>query len=150
MDDRDISAAHHRDALTSQDPAFFRLLVDCVKDYAIFMISPSGEVMSWNQGAELLKGYQAADIVGHSIERFYTEEDRSDGKPQRLLQIAATVRRVEDEGWQVRKNGTRFWANIVITVLYNAGGDVLGYANVTRDVSERRRAHEALKQTEGP
>jgi len=148
MDDPDIRVTPDRNALDSQDPECFRLLVDCVKDYAIFMISPSGEVLSWNQGAELLKGYHAADIVGHSIERFYTEEDRRSGNPRRLLRIAATTGRVEDESRQVRKDGTRFWANVVITALYNAGGDLLGYANVTRDVSERRRAHEALKQTE--
>jgi len=148
MDDPDIRVTPDRNALDSQDPECFRLLVDCVKDYAIFMISPSGEVLSWNQGAELLKGYHAADIVGHSIERFYTEEDRRSGNPRRLLQIAATTGRVEEESRQVRKDGTRFWANVVITALYNAGGDLLGYANVTRDVSERRRAHEALKQTE--
>ena len=141
MDDPDIRVTPDRNALDSQDPECFRLLVDCVKDYAIFMISPSGEVLSWNRGAEFLKGYHAADIVGHSIERFYTEEDRRSGNPRRLLRIAATTGRVEDESRQVRKDGTRFWANVVITALYNAGGDLLGYANVTRDVSERRRAH---------
>jgi PAS domain S-box-containing protein len=134
--------------MSSQDPEFFRLLVDCVKDYAIFMINPSGEVLSWNRGAELLKGYQASDIVGRSIARFYTEEDRHAGKPRRLLHIAATEGRVEDEGWRVRKDGTRFWANAVITALYNADGRLRGYAEVTRDVSERRRADEALKLTE--
>jgi PAS domain S-box-containing protein len=148
MDDPDVSAARHRASMSSQDPEFFRLLVDGVKDYAIFMISFSGEVISWNRGAEILKGYQPSEIVGHAIARLYTEEDRRAGKPQRLLHIAVTEGRVEDEGWGVRKDGTRFWANTVITALYNADGQLRGYAVVTRDVSERRRADEALKLTE--
>src|SRR6266513_652213 len=92
----------------------YRLLVSGVRDYAIFMLDPNGIVVTWNAGAERLKGYTADEIIGHSFERFYTPEDRLDGRPARLLNIALTEGRVEDEGWRLRKDGTRFWADVVL------------------------------------
>ena len=119
----------------------FRLLVQNVVDYAIFRLSPEGIIETWNSGAERLKGYSATDIIGSSFERFYTPEDLADGRPARLLAIARREGRVEDEGWRVRKDGTRFWADVVITALFESG-QLVGYAKVTRDLSERRRAEE--------
>jgi PAS domain S-box-containing protein len=126
----------HRD-----DGELFRLLVQSVVDYAIFRLSPEGIIETWNIGAERLKGYSATEIIGKSFENFYTPEDRADGRPKRLLNIARTEGRVEDEGWRVRKDGSRFWADVVITALFDQG-QVVGYTKVTRDVSDRRRAEE--------
>jgi PAS domain S-box-containing protein len=123
-----------------------RLLVQEVKDYAIFMLDPKGKIMSWNAGAERLKGYSAGDIIGKHFSIFYEKGDVADGKPQRELEVAETEGRVEDEGWRVRKDGTRFWANVVITALHDEKGKLRGFAKVTRDVTERRRAEEALRK----
>ncbi|MBV9602185.1 MAG: PAS domain S-box protein [Chloroflexi bacterium] len=123
------------------DAELFRLLVQSVSDYAIFRLSPQGIIQTWNVGAERLKGYSASEIIGRSFETFYTPEDLADRRPARLLKIARTDGRVEDEGWRVRKDGTRFWADVVITALFDAG-EVVGYAKVTRDLTERRRAEE--------
>lgn len=127
-----------------QDDALFRLFVQQVKDYAIFMIDPTGHVMSWNAGAELLKGYRAEDIIGQSIEQFYTEEDRLANRPQQLLHMAARDGRLEDEGWRVRKDGSRFWADVVITAIRDSSHHLYGFAKVTRDLTERRRSEETL------
>jgi PAS domain S-box-containing protein len=126
----------------------FRLLVDQVRDYAMFLLTPDGYVASWNAGAERLKGYAAQEIIGQSFERFYTPEDRAAGRPRRLLARARTEGRVEDEGWRVRKDGTRFWADVVITALRNDSGRLVGFAKVTRDLTERRLADEHLRQSE--
>jgi PAS domain S-box-containing protein len=126
----------------AQDADLLRLLVDQVRDYAIFLLTPDGYVASWNTGAKRLKGYDAREIIGHSFERFYTPEDRAAGRPRRLLGIAQSEGRVEDEGWRVRKDGTRFWADVVITALFDERGALIGYAKVTRDLTERRRAEE--------
>jgi PAS domain S-box-containing protein len=126
----------------------FRLLVEAVQDYAIFMLDPEGRVASWNIGAERLKGYKPAEIFGKHFSCFYPEEDLRANKPQLELQIAAQDGRVEDEGWRVRKNGSRFWANVVITALRNESGEIIGYAKVTRDFTERRAAQQSLKDSE--
>jgi PAS domain S-box-containing protein len=123
------------------DSQLFRLLVQSVMDYAIFRLTPERIVETWNSGAERLKGYAASEIIGRSFESFYTPEDLAAGRPEHLLEIARTEGRVEDEGWRVRKNGTRFWADVVITALFD-NGQLVGYAKVTRDVSERRRSEE--------
>jgi len=123
------------------DSQLFRLLVQSVSDYAIFRLSPHGIIQTWNIGAERLKGYSAEEIIGRSFEAFYTPEDLADGRPSRLLMIARTEGRVEDEGWRVRKDGTRFWADVVITPLFD-NGQLVGYAKVTRDVSDRRQMEE--------
>jgi PAS domain S-box-containing protein len=121
----------------------FRLLVESVKDYAIFMLDPHGLVATWNTGAERIKGYSAERIVGQHFSRFYPEEDVRAGKCEFELEIAAQQGRFEDEGWRVRENGSRFWANVVITALRAADGELVGFAKVTRDLTERQRAAEA-------
>jgi hypothetical protein len=120
----------------------FRLLVGSVRDYAIFMLSPEGIVQSWNAGAQAIKGYAADEIVGRHFQAFYTPEDLHIGKPQRALRVAREQGRFEDEAWRVRKDGSLFWANVVITAVRDAKGDLLGFAKVTRDMSERRRLEE--------
>jgi PAS domain S-box-containing protein len=120
----------------------FRALVSSVKDYAIFMLDPSGRIESWNAGAEQTKGYTAEEIIGQHMSRFYTPEDLARGLPATLLEAAAREGRVESEGWRVRKDGTRFWADVVITALLDDGGRLMGYAKVTRDLTERLRAQE--------
>jgi PAS domain S-box-containing protein len=123
------------------------LLVDRVVDYAIFLLSADGRIASWNAGAERLKLYSASEVIGRTLEIFYTPEDRAAGRPARLLELARTDGRVEDEGWRVRKDGTRFWADVVITALRDETGQLRGYAKVTRDLSERKAADELLRQS---
>jgi PAS domain S-box-containing protein len=133
---------------SAEDAALFRLLVDRVLDYAIFMLTPDGHIASWNAGAERLKGYTADEIIGQHFERFYTDADRAAGRPARLLHIAETEGRIEDVGWRVRKDGTRFWADVVITSLRDNSGVLRGFAKVTRDMTEQRAAEEQLRQSE--
>lgn len=121
----------------------FRLLVDSVVDYAIFMLDPSGRVESWNAGAERLKGYTEDEIIGRHYSTFYTEEDRQGSLPKRLLETAQRDGRVEISGWRVRKDGTQFWANVVITALWHEDGSLAGFAKVTRDMTEQYRTREA-------
>ena len=126
----------------------FRLLVDSVRDYAIYMLDPAGIVTSWNAGAQRFKGYAAAEIIGQHYSRFYTEEDRRAGLPQKNLAIAATEGRFETEGWRVRKDGGRFWASVVIDAIRDERGRLLGFGKVTRDITERKAAEEALRLSE--
>ncbi|CAN7630956.1 ATP-binding protein [Bosea sp. LjRoot237] len=134
----------------------YRLLVESVTDYAIYMLDPQGMVISWNPGARRFKGYEDHEIIGQSFSRFYTEEDRASGLPERALSQAAEEGRFESEGWRVRKDGSRFWAHVVIDpILDQASGRVLGYAKITRDLTERRKieadldvAREALFQAQ--
>ncbi|HLX62051.1 MAG TPA: PAS domain S-box protein [Planctomycetota bacterium] len=121
----------------------FEILVESVKDYAIFMLDPSGHVASWNAGAERTKGYSAAEIIGKDYSCFYTPEDIAAGKPRRNLETALKQGRFEDEGLRVRKDGTRFWADVTITPLFDLAKRHVGYVKVTRDISERKRADEA-------
>ncbi len=125
----------------------FRMLVQGVTDYAIFMLSPAGVVTNWNTGAHQIKGYEASEIIGEHFSRFYTEEDRAAGIPQRALAEASTAGRYEAEGWRVRKNGTRFWANVVIDAIRDEAGEIIGFAKVTRDLTERRAARLAVEET---
>ncbi|HTK54387.1 MAG TPA: PAS domain-containing sensor histidine kinase [Gemmatimonadaceae bacterium] len=118
----------------------YRLLVESVKDYAIFALDPNGYVVSWNPGAQRFKGYTAPEIIGKHFSVFYPPEDLAVNKPQIELEIAAEVGRLEDEGWRVRKDGTQFWANVVITALRGADGELVGFAKVTRDLTQRRAA----------
>jgi PAS domain S-box-containing protein len=122
------------------------MLVSQVKDYAIFMLDTQGRIVSWNEGAQRIKGWTENEIVGQPITRFYAPEDQQRGHPARLLEIAKTEGRVEDEGWRVRKDGSRFWADVVITALRDEGGRLQGFAKVTRDLSERREAELALAE----
>jgi PAS domain S-box-containing protein len=121
----------------------FRLLVDAVSDYAIFMLDPQGNVASWNPGAERTKGYRREEILGHHFSRFYPPEDVAAGKCELELRGALEQGRFEDEGWRVRKDGTRFWANVVITPIRSPDGTPLGFAKVTRDLTTRRQAETA-------
>ncbi len=122
-----------------------RLLIANVTDYAIFLLDPQGHVSSWNMGAERIKGYRADEIIGQHFSRFYASEDVAKGKPQRVLETAAAVGRVEDEGWRVRKDGSRFWANVVITALYDENGKLRGFGKVSRNDTDRRRFEEKFK-----
>jgi PAS domain S-box-containing protein len=117
----------------------FRLLVEQVQDYAIFLLDSSGHVATWNAGAERIKGYRAAEIIGQPYATFFTEEDRATSKPERLMMRARENGRVKDEGWRVRKDGSRFWADAVLTVLHDAEGNLLGYTKVTRDLTEHKK-----------
>lgn len=126
----------------------FRLLVDGVRDYAIFMLDPEGRVVSWNSGAERLKGYSAEEILGEPYARFYTPEERERRKPDENLHRAALRGQVRDEGWRIRKDGTQFWAEILITALRDPEGNLVGFAKVTRDATERHRAEQALRESE--
>jgi PAS domain S-box-containing protein len=124
----------------------YRLIVQSIKDYAVFMLSPEGLISSWNEGARLIKGYTAPEVLGRSFEIFYPPEALADGFPKRELKEAARVGRFEDEGWRVRKDGSRFWANVVITALRDHGGKLVGFAKVTRDLTLRRKAEEQARQ----
>jgi len=125
-----------------------RLLVESVDEYAIFALDPEGYILSWNAGAQRFKGYTADEIIGKHFSIFYPREKIEEGFPQFELKEAARVGRFEDEGWRIRKDGTRFWANVVITALHDPAGRLAGYAKVTRDLSERRLAEEALRESE--
>jgi PAS domain S-box-containing protein len=124
------------------------LLVEAVQDYAIFLLDAEGYVRTWNAGAERIKGYRASEIIGRHFSRFYPESDIAAGKPQRELEIACSEGRVEDEGWRLRKDGTRFWANVIITALKNPGGRIIGFAKVTRDFTGHLLARQALEETQ--
>ncbi|HEY5937041.1 MAG TPA: PAS domain S-box protein, partial [Kofleriaceae bacterium] len=115
----------------------FRLLVESVEDYAIYVLDPHGIVKSWNAGAERIKGYTSNEIVGQSFARFYTDAARAEGRPQQILDLAARDGRIEEAGWRVRKDGSQFWANIVVTALHDDRGNLMGFAKVTRDLTDR-------------
>lgn len=140
------STDSERVPLTADD---LRLLVSQVKDYAIFMLDPTGHVASWNEGAERIKGYAPGEIIGKHMSTFYRPEDAATGHPLKLLDIARTEGRVEEEGWRVKKDGTVFWADVVITALRDDSGTLRGFAKVTRDLTERRQAELALGELAG-
>jgi PAS domain S-box-containing protein len=124
----------------------FRLLVEAVQDYAIFMLDPRGYIASWNVGAQRIKGYRAAEIIGRHFSCFYPQEDLQRGKPEWELQVAARDGRLEDEGWRIRKDGSRFWASVVITALRDDAGTLVGFGKVTRDFTDRMQVQEALRK----
>lgn len=140
---RDLTERRNNEERLRQSEERLRLLMDAVED-AVFMLDPDGHITSWNAGAKRLKGFEPAEIIGHHVSRFYPAEDIAARKPERELATAAAQGRVEDEGWRLRKDGSRFWANVVITAVYGPGGKLLGFAKVTRDMTERNR----LKQLE--
>ncbi|MEJ7728354.1 MAG: PAS domain S-box protein [Polyangiaceae bacterium] len=125
-----------------------RALVDAVEDYAIFLLAADGTVVSWNRGAHRIKGYAPAEIIGQHFSRFYTPEDVAAGKPERALRTAAETGHFRDEGWRLRKDGTRLWASVLITALRDERGRVRGFGKVTRDLTERREAQEELRRSE--
>jgi PAS domain S-box-containing protein len=136
----------NRDGTPRESEERFRLLVESVRDYAIFMLDPDGRILTWNAGAERIKGYSASEIIGQHFSRFYPPE--AGDFPAHELRVAAAEGRFEDEGWRVKKDGSRFWANVVITALYGRDKTLIGFAKVTRDLSERREHEDRLQQSE--
>ena len=126
----------------------YRLLIEAITDYAIYMLDPTGIVTSWNPGAQRFKGYTSSEIIGQHFSRFYSEEDRESGLPAKALEIAAREGKFESEGWRVRKDGTRFWAYVVIDPIRHPSGELVGFAKITRDLTERRAAEEALRKSQ--
>lgn len=143
---RDITDRKMAQEALRESEEQFQLLVQGVTDYAIYMLSPTGEVTNWNVGAERIKGYTREEILGKHFSCFYTEEDRASGLPALTLSTAAAEGRAEREGWRVRKDGSRFWAHVVVDAIRNGAGELVGFAKVTRDVTERKQAAEALER----
>jgi PAS domain S-box-containing protein len=133
----------------SEGDELCRLLIARVRDYAIFMLSPDGKVISWNDGAQAIKGYAEEEIIGQPMTRFYTPEDVDARRHVGLLREATEKGRVEDQGWRVRKDGTRFWADVVITALRDESGRLRGFAKITRDLTEQRKAQTAISDLSG-
>jgi PAS domain S-box-containing protein len=142
---RDLTERRAAEEQVRQSEEIFRLLVQSVKDYAIFMLDPGGHIATWNEGAQRIKGYAPHEIIGKHFSTFYGEEDIRNRKPERELEIATAEGRVEDEGWRIRKDGTRFWANVVITAVFDSRGELRGFTKVTRDMTERKRAEEVQR-----
>jgi PAS domain S-box-containing protein len=145
---RDFTSKREADEALRKSEERYRLLVTNVKDYAIFLVNPEGIVMTWNTGAELLKGYKAHEIIGKHFSTFYSQFDKDRQHPQNELKIAAATGRHEEEGWRIRKDGSRFWANIILTRLLDGAGKHIGFAKITRDLTERKHAEEILRESE--
>ncbi|HVJ23586.1 MAG TPA: PAS domain S-box protein, partial [Burkholderiales bacterium] len=137
---RDLSQRREQDEKLQRSEERFRLLIEGVQDYAIYMVSPEGMVTSWNAGARRIKGYEAAEVLGKHFSRFYGADDIAAGKPWAELAMAREHGRAEDEGWRVRKDGSRFWARVVVTALRDADGRLYGFAKVTQDMTQQRHA----------
>jgi PAS domain S-box-containing protein len=143
---RDLSARRKAEEELRQSEERLRLMIESVRDYAIFMLNPDGYVATWNPGAERLKGYTAGEIIGQHFSRFYPPEELASGKPARELEIAASSGKFEEENVRVRKDGTRFWAGVVLSAVRNDKGELLGFAKITRDLTSRKRAAEEMEQ----
>jgi len=143
---RDITERHEAQRRLFESEQRFTMLVQGVRDYAIYMLDPDGTVSNWNAGAESIKGYRAEEIVGQHFSRFYTEEDRARGEPQRALETALSEGKYEKEAWRVRKDGTHFWASVVIDPILDETGKLTGFAKITRDITEKKRAAEELEE----
>lgn len=143
---RTLSKGANPIPLEGQAYDMLQLLVDSVRDYAIILLDPAGNVLTWTSGAERIKGWRAEEIIGQHFSKFYTQEDLDKGKTEMELRVAAAEGRFEDEGWRVRKDGSRFWANVTITPLRDKAGTIRGFGKVTRDLSERRMNEERIKQ----
>ena len=143
---RDLSDRKQTEEALRRAEEQFRLLVQGVTDYAIFMLSPQGIVTNWNAGAQRIKGYAPKEIIGQHFSRFYTDEDKLAGMPQKALDTASREGRFENEGWRVRKDGSRFWSHVILDAIRDDGGELLGFAKITRDVTERKQTQEALER----
>jgi PAS domain S-box-containing protein len=139
---RDLTQRREAEEALRESEERFRLLVEGVRDYAIFMLDPTGRVATWNEGAERIKGYRAKEIIGQHFSKFYPQEDVDAKKPERELEIASRTGKYEEEGWRVRKNGELFWASVLITAIRNKSGELIGFGKVTRDLTERRAAEQ--------
>ncbi len=142
---RDLTERKEAEERLRRSEERLRLMVAAVKDYAIFMLDPDGNIASWNEGARRFKGYEANEVIGTHFSRFYTEPDKNRDHPQYELKKAREEGRYEEEGWRVRKDGTQFWANVVITRVNDESGKLLGYVKVTRDLTDKKKSEEQLK-----
>jgi PAS domain S-box-containing protein len=145
---RDLTERRAAQAALLETENRFRMLVDAVVDYAIYMLDPSGIITNWNTGAERMKGYTAEEIIGHHFSRFYTKDDRASGLPVTLLETARREGRYEAEGWRLRKDGSRFWASVVVDAIKNPTGKLIGFVKITRDMTGRQAAQETLRESE--
>ena len=143
---RDLTERREQEERLRQSEERFRLLLEGVHDYAIIMLDPEGRVTSWNSGAQRILGYEAAEVLGRRFDMFWTPEDRAAGRPDAELQTARLNRRAEDRAWRMRKDGTRFWADVIVTALHDAHGELRGFAKVTRDLSDMKRLETLQEQ----
>ena len=145
---RDLTEHRHAELALRRSEERSRLFVEAVQDYAIFMLDREGNIITWNVGAQRIKGYKPSEIIGQHFSRFYPEEDVASGKPAWELEVAIRDGRFEDEGWRVRKDGSKFWANVIITPLKDSTGELLGFTKVTRDFTERMTAQKSLEDSQ--
>jgi PAS domain S-box-containing protein len=140
-----ISYGTHKQLRSLERIEFYKLLVNSIEDYAIFLLDPQGVISSWNRGAQKLKGYTPDEIIGTHFSIFYAKADVAKGKPMHLLDMAELLGHVEDEGWRFKKDGNRFWADVIITALRDPSGELIGFAKVTRDLTERKKHEDAMR-----
>jgi PAS domain S-box-containing protein len=143
---RDVTERQHTLADLGKSESQFRILVGAVTDYALYMLTPTGVISNWNAGGQRIKGYLPEEIIGQNFSRFYTPADQAAGKPKRALKIAEDTGHYEEEGWRVRKDGSFFWASVVIDPIRDDHGQLIGFAKITRDITERREAQQKLEQ----